>query len=560
MNKKAEIINNNLEITKNAEMFFFEKSDKPNLQNELLEKANSVEFIGGLFSNMIDPPFKVFLKRIIIKNYTEEISERLIKKISEIDIYNDDNDKTFKDFIIEKAEKNGIKDDDYLFDSTTINIRVATRICFGEIYKSDSRAVKEVYKEKGLERQKKPISRENVFFMSFALNLSIDDLNELLMKGLKQQSICFKNPYEVISWWALKSDLPVKYEKFQELKPLIYKIDSNLTDYVNTNYYQNIAEKLSNENELHEYLLSLAGWNRQKVKGPKDSEKIVVNQSKRAKEQFTKLYSNILTLSNSIENQPSYQIEKKLVERDRRLCEITKEKEDEGCHMSILESEHKANDMILEKMENKIQKLNEEYEMLEVLSDTICWEDLASTSWLNDIEINDNMNEFISKELYDSSYDKKFINRKRFQILNRESLRIHNIEDIINSKKEISRDHILILGFYYYYLLLKNDFYKNWTVKSYDIHTDDEIEDEEIEEDDFLSHYGSANWEDFRRKRNVVNNKEMFFDFKDVLDEYLRNAGFSTVYLPNSMDSFIIMCLLASDPISCFRRFINLEI
>lgn len=557
MSEEKNIKSISLDLTRNSEESFLEDKKSTDLQKGLLDKANSIEFIGGLFLNIIDPPFKAFLKRIILKKYPAEIS-KFNENDEDLDIYNDDNDKLYKDFIIESAHANGISDKDYLFDSTTLNIGITIRICFGDVYKSDSEKVLNELKEKGIERQKKPISRENVFFLAFALNLTVDELNELLIKGLKQQGIIFKNPYEVISWWALKSSSSVKFEKFKELKKFVQVIESNGENYENTDYYQNEAEDIGTEEELKEYLRGLSGWGRQRIRGKADGEKIVVYQSKRAKDAFLKLYDKIVEIKSEIINQPSYQIQKKLIEDSEKIEKNDNEIEKVMNNKDRLKSLHRLSVLIEGKLNEKIEKLYKEVDKIDKVGPQVCWEDLAKTKWLKHEKLDEDVFKMLSKELYGESFNTTKLNGKKFPILNRNSLRLNSIEKIKNGSEEITRDHLMILAFYHYVLLLKNKYYENWIGDS----KDEEYYSFGSFDDGYLidSYDDLPSWYDERKRRGVLDDKELFKDFKDVTDKYLREAGFGNVYLPNSMDSFVFMCLLAEDPILCFRRFINLEI
>ena len=59
------------------------------------------------------------------------------------------------------------------------------------------------------------VRRKVVFLLGFGLSMSVDNVNEFLTKGLREQGINAKDPFEVICWYCYKNHYG--YFKFEEL-------------------------------------------------------------------------------------------------------------------------------------------------------------------------------------------------------------------------------------------------------------------------------------------------------------------------------------------------------
>lgn len=59
------------------------------------------------------------------------------------------------------------------------------------------------------------VGRNVVFLLGFAFSMSVFDVNNFLRKGIREQGINAKNPFEVICWYCYKNGY--RYPKFQEL-------------------------------------------------------------------------------------------------------------------------------------------------------------------------------------------------------------------------------------------------------------------------------------------------------------------------------------------------------
>lgn len=59
------------------------------------------------------------------------------------------------------------------------------------------------------------VKRNAVFLLGFGLRMSVEDVSEFLVHGLKERDFNFKNPFEVICWYCYKNGF--KYPKFAQL-------------------------------------------------------------------------------------------------------------------------------------------------------------------------------------------------------------------------------------------------------------------------------------------------------------------------------------------------------
>lgn len=67
------------------------------------------------------------------------------------------------------------------------------------------------------------VRRNVVFLLGFGLSMSVPEVNDFLRKGLREQGINAKNPFEVICWYCYKNGYG--FEKFLELWDRFIKLD-----------------------------------------------------------------------------------------------------------------------------------------------------------------------------------------------------------------------------------------------------------------------------------------------------------------------------------------------
>lgn len=67
------------------------------------------------------------------------------------------------------------------------------------------------------------VRRNTVLLLGFGLSMSAMDVSNLLRKGLREQGINAKNPFEVICWYCYRNNLG--YQKFEELWSRFLEID-----------------------------------------------------------------------------------------------------------------------------------------------------------------------------------------------------------------------------------------------------------------------------------------------------------------------------------------------
>ncbi len=554
----------NTDITKNSESLLL-NADLLSLEKELLSCKATESFVGGLFENMIDPPFKVFLKRIIVETYPD---------MKNYDIYDDENDVLFIDFIKKSGKQTiGIKSKDYLFDNTSYTLTKSVNLCFG------------IGGKKSSSTQEKPISRDNVLFVCFALNLNEKQANALLTKGLKQQGFNFKNPYEVIAWWCLKSSATTKYEYFQQLKAKVVC----LKDVGDTNEFTANADILNirilSEEDLFSYLNSLSGWFRktEKISLSKthtyyDKYSIISYPSKSAQFQFQKLYDEVIKFESV------YKDCLKLIEKRQKKHVLYSS-------IGIIPDDEEAVSLAKDekqKLKNNNKQETDYYKKIKAFDLKTALQDISiiDSDETNNLSI---IKASFLESIFGESYNEDLDN-KRFQLLNRDSLKRSNLKDVINGNETAKRDYFLVLYFYYYVIKLKVshikyllDYYESQSQNHYagraddsampeeldylpswletlqyrfysNIDADEEIDDEDLSEweDDFDSMETSELPSDFRSL--------LLNDFRRGILPYLEGANYNGFYLPGSMDSFIFLCLISEDPFDTFRRIINLEI
>ena len=72
------------------------------------------------------------------------------------------------------------------------------------------------------------VRRKVVFLLGFGLGMSVDDVNEFLTKGLREQGINAKNPFEVICWYCYKNGFG--YPTFEKLWRIYNETPPNSLD------------------------------------------------------------------------------------------------------------------------------------------------------------------------------------------------------------------------------------------------------------------------------------------------------------------------------------------
>lgn len=494
-------------ITLNASDAIFNKnlnSEADKIINQPFEK-----FIGTLFDNFTNPTFKVFLKRAVNTNYSE---------MAEYDIYDSENDDKYISFIKEQAKNNGISANDYLFDNPSYNMNKTLSICFGKAKKAESKGTKQIRENTEKPAQPRPITRENVIFTAFALNLDDADAEDLLMKGIKSQRFNFKNPYEVISFWCLRSNKSgaEKYSKFKELKQYVLTLEENGKSCLSTEEHESMVLNLNSEDELKEYLRTLKGWKFT------SKDKIKSESSEASKAQFrTLIYEVADYYDNGMEI-----IEDSINEKIKEADEIENignkivqnfytdaTSEDIKKHPEL--REYKKAIKYLEHSAEKLRDSGKNYDPYR----WILLDESKQPAYKKAVSL---------RELYGEDSLKK-TTKRAFEFLNKNKLTSDNINKIINGALPVERDHILTLGFFSYY-------------------------------NEVMVGRVSDDWLTELKSYGINSNEELVNDFADFINPYLEEARFNSFYLPGAMDSFVILCLLNESPIDCFRRFTSLEI
>lgn len=125
------------------------------------------------------------------------------------------------------------------------------------------------------------------------------------------------------------------------------------------------------------------------------------------------------------------------------------------------------------------------------------------------------------KELYQDDNFKKNA-KKTFSYLRKQLPTSQDLTEILNSKKEVTKENIILLLFYRYCL--------------------------------------SGEWADFidDLDENKPLLKSVYDDFKLQCNFELSACGFSDLYLPNAFERFIVFCICSTNPIETFKKVISL--
>lgn len=125
------------------------------------------------------------------------------------------------------------------------------------------------------------------------------------------------------------------------------------------------------------------------------------------------------------------------------------------------------------------------------------------------------------KELYQDDNFKKNA-KKTFSYLRKQLPTSQDLTEILNSKKEVTKENIILLLFYRYCL--------------------------------------SGEWADFidDLDENKPLLKSVYDDFKLQCNFELSACDFSDLYLPNAFERFIVFCICSTNPIETFKKVISL--
>lgn len=87
------------------------------------------------------------------------------------------------------------------------------------------------------------VRRNVVFLLGFGLNMSVEDVNMFLTKGIREQEINPKDPFEVICWYCFKNNF--NYLKFEELWDIYNNISPKSPEALNFNTERTITVRNS---------------------------------------------------------------------------------------------------------------------------------------------------------------------------------------------------------------------------------------------------------------------------------------------------------------------------
>ena len=208
-----------LDLTGNAWDVFYDMVDSPTFN---LEDESSEVIFDALKNNLTPPKFGFYLKRYICRAQ------------GRLDM-GDLEDKYFSDSIVLSFKARNTPSS---FEQSSTTLGAAAKNWINA----------------------KTVSRKTVFLLGLGLNMSPDDVNMFLTKGIYEQEINPKDPFEVICWYCFKNELDyssyeILWENYQELDACF---DPDLV-YSNgqTSLMRNNMEFISNSSQLFDYLSRL---------------------------------------------------------------------------------------------------------------------------------------------------------------------------------------------------------------------------------------------------------------------------------------------------------------
>lgn len=166
------------------------------------------------------------------------------------------------------------------------------------------------------------VRRNVVFLLGFGLNMSVEDVNMFLTKGIREQEINPKDPFEVICWYCFKNNF--NYLKFEELWDIYNTLPPKSPYAANFNTERTISirnsmRSINSEKELIAHLTKL------KVNEKMSAISVTVKKS------FDKLYDEARDLvakiynSNESDEDDTVRFIQKLSESER-LSSLKKQK------------------------------------------------------------------------------------------------------------------------------------------------------------------------------------------------------------------------------------------
>ena len=163
--------------------------------------------------------------------------------------------------------------------------------------------------------EQKSVSRNLVLLLGFGLGMSADDVNMFLTKGLKEQRLNAKDPFEVICWYCYTYGCGyVKFEQlwkeYSRLDPAAVTIPAELDS---TSVFKQKMMSITDEKQLMDYLKALPimpGTARQSVMARKQFDLLYAETREWAAEVLTEIERNDSDVSRT-------RLEEKLERNDR---------------------------------------------------------------------------------------------------------------------------------------------------------------------------------------------------------------------------------------------------
>lgn len=92
------------------------------------------------------------------------------------------------------------------------------------------------------------VNRNVVLLLGFGLNMSVEDVNDFLIKALREPGLNFKDPFEIICWYCYKNEY--NYLKFNKLWEAYQETPPNSLD-MNVLYKEQTVRLRNSANSIH---------------------------------------------------------------------------------------------------------------------------------------------------------------------------------------------------------------------------------------------------------------------------------------------------------------------
>ena len=137
------------------------------------------------------------------------------------------------------------------------------------------------------------VSRNVVLLLGFGLHMNVDDVNEFLIKALREPGLNFKDPFEVICWYCYENGF--NYLKFNKLWEAYLKTTPNYLD-IDLIYQEQTIRLRNTANSIHSDATLLSYLSRLKTDNNESQMGVT------ARKHFNSLYDSVRDVVASMYN------------------------------------------------------------------------------------------------------------------------------------------------------------------------------------------------------------------------------------------------------------------